>query len=59
MTELHEQVHLPSPSIWPLTLGGGVTLMAFGVLTSLALTALGFVLLVWSLFGWIQELRHG
>jgi hypothetical protein len=33
--------------------------MAFGVLTSLALTALGFVLLVWSLFGWIQELRHG
>jgi hypothetical protein len=51
--------HLPAPSIWPVTVGAGVTLMAFGVTTSLALSALGVVLLAWGLVSWIQELRHG
>ena len=51
--------HVPSPSMWPLTVGGGVSLLAFGLLTSLALSVLGLILLVWGLFGWIQELRHG
>lgn len=51
--------HLPTPSMWPLVVGGGATLVGFGVLTSLALSALGLVLMVWGLFGWIQELRHG
>ena len=51
--------HLPAPSIWPATLGAAVALMAFGVATSLALSALGIVLVAFGLFGWIQELRHG
>ncbi|MBV9328135.1 MAG: hypothetical protein JO352_30845 [Chloroflexi bacterium] len=51
--------HLPSPSVWPATVAGGVTLLAFGVLTALALSILGAVLLVWGLYSWIQELRHG
>jgi hypothetical protein len=51
--------HLPAPSIWPATVGAAVALMAFGVATSLALSALGIVLLAFGLFGWIQELRHG
>ena len=55
----HEEAHLPQPSIWPVTIGGGFTLLAFGVLTSLALSALGAVLMAWGLYGWIQELRHG
>jgi cytochrome c oxidase subunit I len=54
----HEHVHLPEPSVWPLTVGAGTSLMAFGVATSLALSAMGLVLLAWGLFGWIQELRH-
>jgi hypothetical protein len=33
--------------------------MAFGVATSLALSAMGLALLAWGLVGWIQELRHG
>jgi hypothetical protein len=53
------EVHLPEPSVWPLTLGAGVSLMAFGVATSLAMSAMGLVLVVWGLAGWIQELRHG
>ena len=51
--------HLPAPSMWPATLGAAVALIAFGVATSLALSALGVVLLAFGLFGWIQELRHG
>jgi len=52
--------HLPSPSVWPATAGAGVTLMAFGVATSLALSALGALLLAWALVNWVQELRrHG
>jgi hypothetical protein len=49
--------HLPGPSTWPATVGAGVSLMAFGVATSLALSVLGMFLLAWGLFGWIQELR--
>ncbi|MBV8714616.1 MAG: cytochrome c oxidase subunit 4 [Chloroflexi bacterium] len=55
----HEHVHLPSPSVWPVTLAGGVTLVGFGLLTSVALSILGLVLMAWGLFGWIMELRHG
>jgi hypothetical protein len=51
--------HVPSPSIWPITVAGGFTLVTFGLLTSLALSALGALLMAWGLFGWIQELRHG
>jgi hypothetical protein len=50
--------HLPSPSVWPVTLAGGVTLVAFGVLTSYALSVLGLALMAWALFSWIQDLRH-
>jgi hypothetical protein len=50
--------HLPSPSVWPVTIGAGVALMAFGVVTSLTLSALGVLLLAWGLVGWIQELRR-
>jgi hypothetical protein len=51
--------HVPSPSVWPATVGAAVALLAFGVATSLALSALGALLLAFGLYGWIQELRHG
>jgi hypothetical protein len=51
--------HLPSPSVWPVTVAAGVTFVGFGVLTSLALSVLGGALMVLGLYGWIQELRHG
>ena len=51
--------HLPSPSVWPVTVAGGVTLLAFGALTAVGLSILGAVLLAWGLYSWIQELRHG
>jgi hypothetical protein len=51
--------HLPAPSVWPATVAGGVTLIAFGIATSLALSALGAGLLFWGVLRWVQELRHG
>jgi hypothetical protein len=45
--------------VWPLTVAGGLSLVGFGVLSSVALTVLGFTLMIWGVFRWIQELRHG
>ena len=49
--------HLPSPSVWPFVLGGGVALAAFGVATSYAFCLFGAVLFIWALAGWIGDLR--
>lgn len=54
----HEAIHLPAPSVWPVVVGAGVSLAAFGVVTTYALSALGVVLLAWGLSGWIGELRQ-
>jgi hypothetical protein len=53
-----EEVHLPAPSIWPVVCAAAVTLVAFGVLTSLVLSVVGVLLLARGLHGWIWELRH-
>jgi hypothetical protein len=52
-------VHLPSPSVWPVVVGAGVSVAAFGVVTSFAFCALGVILFAWGLSGWIGDLRHG
>ena len=57
MTE-KELPHLPRPSLWPFAVGGGVTLLALGMVTSLLLSALGLALIGYGLVGWIGELRH-
>ena len=47
-----------SPSIWPVALSAAVTLVAFGIVTSSVFSLVGAALFVWSLAGWIQDLRH-
>jgi hypothetical protein len=54
-----DEHHLPPPSVWPFTVGAGVALIAFGIATSLALSALGVLLLFWGIWRWVQELRYG
>jgi hypothetical protein len=51
-------IHLPGPSIWPIVLALGITLILFGVVTDLLFSALGGLIIVGSLGGWIGELRH-
>ena len=49
-------IHLPRPSVWPMVLGAGLSLLLFGVVTSYAFIALGVVVVVAALAGWIGDL---
>jgi hypothetical protein len=49
---------LPPPTVWPATLSLGVTLMAFGVVTSWLMSATGLILTVFGTVGWIEDLRN-
>ena len=51
-------VHLPNPSIWPMVLGAGLSLLLFGVVTSYAFIAIGVLLIVGAVGGWIGDLLH-
>ena len=48
-------VHLPSPSYYPLILSLGLPLIGYGVIYSLWLCIPGAALLVWGMVGWIFE----
>jgi hypothetical protein len=57
-TALPPGVRLPRPSIWPMVLGGGLSLLLFGVVTSYAFIAIGVLLILGALAGWIGDLLH-
>jgi cytochrome c oxidase subunit 1 len=48
-------VHLPSPSYWPLVSAVGLMLVGYGIIFSLALCAVGGFVLIVGLFGWGLE----
>jgi len=45
-------------SIWPIILAAGITLLAVGVVTSLVISGLGIIVLLFALGGWTQENRN-
>ena len=53
-----EEIHLPQPSIWPLIMGAGITFLLFGLVTNLVFSAVGVLLIVAALGGWIGESLH-
>jgi Cytochrome c oxidase subunit IV len=53
-----DHVHLPPPTIWPMTMAGGVALAGMGLLTIWPLALLGGLIMAVALVSWIQELRH-
>jgi cytochrome c oxidase subunit 1 len=53
-----EHLHLPSPSIWPLTLAFGVTIMGLGVLTNVVFIIFGAMVSIAALAKWAGEMRH-
>jgi len=52
-------IEMPRPTAWPLVLSVGLTLVLGGIVTNYALTALGLVLVVLSVAGWIHQLLPG
>ncbi len=49
---------LPPPTVWPITVSFGVTLLAFGVLTSPVMGITGLLMLLYGAFGWFEDLRN-
>jgi hypothetical protein len=52
---LDEQVELPAPTVWPLVLAFGFTLVFAGLLTSLSVSILGAALSLAGSVGWFRE----
>ncbi len=49
---------LPAPTIWPITISFGVTLLAFGVLTSPVMGITGLIMFLCGAGGWFEDLRN-
>jgi cytochrome c oxidase subunit 1 len=48
-------VHLPSPSYWPIVLSAGLPFIGWGLIYSLWLALIGGILVVAALYGWVME----
>jgi len=48
-------LHLPAPTVWPMVLGLGITLIAAGLITAATITVLGLLLSVLAAIGWFRN----
>jgi len=48
-------VHLPSPSYWPIVLAFGLPWVAYGLIYNLWFCVLGAVLIIAGIYGWVME----
>ena len=55
MTGHDQPIHMPPPSLSPVTIGVGVTFISFGILWSVILVAIGLVLLLVGLATWLID----
>ena len=53
-----EEIHIPGPSLQPLLLAVGVTMVLLGVTSGVFLLVAGAVLTVATLFVWIRDARR-
>src|SRR5580704_17733783 len=50
-----EGVELPTPTTWPLMCAFGITLLAVGLVTTLIVTFIGFIIALVSAVGWFKS----
>lgn len=50
--------HLPAPTAWPAGFALALTLVFWGLIASWVLIAIGGILLIASLAGWLADIRH-
>ena len=48
----------PAPTLWPITIAAGLTLLAWGTVTSPIFSAVGALLFLVGIAGWVRELRR-
>jgi cytochrome c oxidase subunit 1 len=53
----HPEIHLPSPSYWPIALAFGLVLIAIGVVSTFIVSIVGVVVLLVAIAGWTLENR--
>ena len=53
-----ENIHLPEPTYWPAVMALGIVFLAWGLITSLLISAVGLILFVLALAGWIGDIQH-
>jgi cytochrome c oxidase subunit 1 len=51
------EIHLPSPSYWPIALAFGMALIAIGVVSTIILSIVGVVVMLVAIAGWTLENR--
>jgi hypothetical protein len=49
---------LSEPCVWPVTLALGITLLVWGLVTSLIISGVGVALFAGAMAGWIRDIRH-
>ena len=57
MKNEHPEIHLPSPSYWPIALAFGMALIAVGVVSTIIVSIVGVVVLLVAIAGWTLENR--
>jgi hypothetical protein len=53
-----QPARVPEPTYWPATLALGIVLLLWGVVTSVVISAVGLLVTVVALGGWIGAMRH-
>ena len=56
-TTMGQHQDIPEPTYWPLMLAFGITFLFWGILTYWIISAIGLVVMVISLRGWINLVR--
>ena len=56
--EAGEAIHLPGPSYQPVVLAFGLTLVVTGVVIFPALTVIGLVIVLVTLYMWVRDTRR-
>jgi len=51
-------LHIAQPTYWPLVLAVGITIFAWGWVTSWLMTVLGLILVITAIVNWIGDMRH-
>ena len=51
------EIHLPSPSYWPITLAFGMTLLAVGIVSTIIISIVGVIVMLVAVAGWTLENR--
>lgn len=54
-SEHHPEIHIPSPSHWPLVLTIGLTFSLVGIIFNYYLSGLGLIVFFTALVGWLRE----